>query len=710
MNSQKFSPYKFLFLLLSIILILIGCAAKNNIKTSLTSNKISPDQNEFVNQLTDIKLTKSNNQNTVTLQANNSLTYTIFKLSKPDRILVDLQNLTAAPSLTDKLLKNECVTNITWSDKQYNNEKFLRLEISLSTDMKYNASSKGNLLNINISPKENLLPKNSPSEEISKPKSNTKKNKTITLREINISKNENDKITIETSTKTNNYSTYTLNNPNRIIINLNETKNALKSNVIYNRGEIVNKIKVSESSNKLSVVVELTGDTFPLYQVSQQQQTLNITFENKKISTATEDTTQKDINEKDENIKDEDTEINNYTGEKISLDFKDADIKNILRLIADISGKNIIISDNAKGKITLKLEDIPWDEALDIILESHNLGKIVTNTVTRIESREQIKRINDEKLLAKKSEENIADLIIKSYSISYAKANNIASFIKKMGVLSERGSVNSFELTNKVTVQDIEENIPKVENLIREQDVATRQVLIEAKIVQSNPTFLKELGVQWTAALSGDIGAAGDSEFVEAGVRNLAGVANGFLNFGYLSDTTNLDATLNALQNEGELKILSSPKVLGLDNTEARIKQGVALPYLELSEEGVTSTEFKDMVLELKVTPKITAENTISIHVFVTKNQPSSQTGVGGEPGIDVREIETDLLIESAKTIVIGGIYETTTQTVTQKVPFFGDLPLVKRLFRFEQSKDELQEMLVFLTVTIVERPSKLEG
>jgi len=709
MNSQKATPYKFLFLLISIILILIGCVAKNDIKTSQTSNKTSPDQNEFVNQLNDIKLTKLGNQNTVTLLANNSLTYTIFKLSKPDRILVDLQDLTTAPSLADKLFKNECVTNITWSDKQYNNEKFLRLEISLSTDMKYNASSKGNLLNINISPKENLLPKNSPSEEISKPKSNTKKNKTITLREINISKNENDKITIETSTKTNNYSTYTLNNPNRIIINLNETKNALKSNVIYNRGEIVNKIKVSESSNKLSVVVELTGDTFPLYQVSQQQQTLNITFENKKISTATEDTTQKDINEKDENIKDEDTEINNYTGEKISLDFKDADIKNILRLIADISGKNIIISDNAKGKITLKLEDIPWDEALDIILESHNLGKIVTNTVTRIETREQIKRINDEKLLAKKSEENIADLIIKSYSISYAKANNIASFIKKMGVLSERGSVNSFELTNKVTVQDIEENIPKVENLIREQDVATRQVLIEAKIVQSNPTFLKELGVNWAAALSGSIGAGGDNETI-SGLVDLGGVPNGLLNFGYISDTLALNVQLSALENEGELKILSSPKVLGLDNTEARIKQGVALPYLELSEEGVTSTEFKDMVLELKVTPKITAENTISIHVFVTKNQPSSQTGVGGEPGIDVREIETDLLIESAKTIVIGGIYETTTQTVTQKVPFFGDLPLVKRLFRFEQSKDELQEMLVFLTVTIVERPSKLEG
>jgi type IV pilus assembly protein PilQ len=176
------------------------------------------------------------------------------------------------------------------------------------------------------------------------------------------------------------------------------------------------------------------------------------------------------------------------------------------------------------------------------------------------------------------------------------------------------------------------------------------------------------------------------------------------------ADSVNLDATLSALENEGELKILSSPKVLGLDNMEARIKQGVALPYLELSEEGVTSTEFKDMVLELKVTPKITPAGTIALHVFVTKNQPSSQTGIGGEPGIDIKEVETDLLVQSGKTIVIGGIYETTEQHLIHKVPFFGDIPLLRRLFTWEKIDNQLVEMLVFLTVTIVEQPSRLEG
>jgi len=219
--------------------------------------------------LNDITLTKSGNQNTVTLLANNTLTYTVFKLSKPDRILIDLQDITAAPSLTGKLIKNELITNITWSEKQYNNDKFLRLEIELSADVTYNATSKGNLLNIVISPKDSILTNKSAAEEINKPKSNPEKIKTISLNSINISKNDHDKISIETSAKLTNYSTYTLNNPNRIIINLNETRNTLKNNLIFNRGEIVNKIKVGATPNNLSVTVELKGNTFPLYQVSQ---------------------------------------------------------------------------------------------------------------------------------------------------------------------------------------------------------------------------------------------------------------------------------------------------------------------------------------------------------------------------------------------------------------------------------------------------------
>jgi len=180
-------------------------------------------------------------------------------------------------------------------------------------------------------------------------------------------------------------------------------------------------------------------------------------------------------------------------------------------------------------------------------------------------------------------------------------------------------------------------------------------------------------GTYQTSRNGGPINLAGAAA---GNVVNLAGASNAAIQFGYIMDNYSLDLQLTALENDDKIKILSSPKILGLDNKEARIKQGVALPYLKLSEEGVTSTEFKDMVLELKVTPKITPANTIAVHIFVTKNQPSAQTGTGGEPGIDVREVETDLLIESAKTIVIGGIYETTNTRIIHKVPFLVTSPL----------------------------------
>jgi type IV pilus assembly protein PilQ len=281
-----------------------------------------------------------------------------------------------------------------------------------------------------------------------------------------------------------------------------------------------------------------------------------------------------------------------------------------------------------------------------------------------------------------------------------------------MNVLSSRGSVVDFKLTNKVTVQDIPANIAKIDRIVLEQDIPTRQVMIEAKIIQSNPSYVKELGIRWGGtyatthnkdAITVSGGAGGDN------IVNLPAAAGlgsgGAVNFGYIKDNLTLNTQLSALEQEDKLKILSNPRVLGLDNNEARIKQGVALPYLKLSDQGVTSTEFKDAVLELTVTPKITAANTIALNVYVTKNQRSAQTGAGGEPGIDVREVETYLLVKSGETVVIGGIYETTKSLTINKVPFFGNLPLLGRAFRYQKEEDQLTELLIFITVNVVDNP-----
>jgi type IV pilus assembly protein PilQ len=503
---------------------------------------------------------------------------------------------------------------------------------------------------------------------------------------------------------------------------------------------LIDRVRVGEKAGSMRFVLDFPGKDFPRYQIAQKGTALSVTLNpsSKRLAvveqaeqgqtvaeppaeSGNEGELEQKANSADMTATLED-EVLEYSGHKISLDFKDADIKNVLRLFADISGLNIIVSDNVKGNVTLKLDNIPWDEALDLVLETNNLGKVVTRNIMRIETREQIKRINEEKLQAKKSQEKIEDLVIETVDVSYAKSRDIVKFLKSMkGLLSERGSINAFEQTNKVTIQDIESNISRVVKMIKQQDIPTRQVLIEARVVQSNPSYTKEIGIRWggfydTTVRGGAAAGAGGADVALSGAAGLGNVVNlpapvgdgsgGGINFGYITDSLTLDVQLTALENDEKIKIISNPKVLALDNEEARIKQGVALPYLKLSEEGVTSTEFKDAVLELEVTPHITPESTIKLHVFVTKNQKSAQTGGGGEPGIDIREVETDILVESGKTIVIGGIYEDTKSKSVKKVPLFGDLPLFGRFFRNVRTEDQLSELLVFLTVTVVAEPS----
>jgi type IV pilus assembly protein PilQ len=500
-------------------------------------------------------------------------------------------------------------------------------------------------------------------------------------------------------------------------------KSLLKKLTYHIGSPLIKRVRVGPKQDKVRIVIDLKGKKFPLYQIALEKNYLNVSIkEEEKVSYDIKD--EKTLDEEKE-PEPEKPEAEEYTGEKISLDFKDADIKNILRLIANISGLNIIVGEGVEAKVTLKLENIPWDEAFDIILETNNLGKVVTKNVTRIETMDRIKKVNEEKLLAKKSQENIEELVFKTIDVSYAKASDLAGFIKNLKVLSDRGSVTSFALTNKITIQDIALNVDKIEKLIKQQDVPTRQVLIEARIVQSNPSYVRELGIKWGGVyatthnkdsinLGGAAGGGGAAAGAGTSIVNLpaaAGVGSGgAINFGYIGDNFALDLQLTAMENEDKLKIISNPRILGLDNKEARIKQGVALPYLKLSEEGVTSTEFKDAVLELTVTPKITPANTIALHIFVTKNQKSAQTGAGNEPGIDIREIETHLLVESGKTIVIGGIYETTKSHNIHKVPLFGDIPYLGYFFKSEKEEDLLTELLVFLTVTVVEQPESIKN
>ncbi|MCK5421099.1 MAG: secretin and TonB N-terminal domain-containing protein, partial [Deltaproteobacteria bacterium] len=346
-----------------------------------------------------------------------------------------------------------------------------------------------------------------------------------------------------------------------------------------------------------------------------------------------------------------------YSGQKISLDFKDADIRNIIRLIADISSLNIIVSENVKGKVTIKLENIPWDEVLDIILETNNLGKLWMGSVLRIETQAEIRRISDEKYKALKSQEKVADLRSVVIDVIYRDAKDVMDLLnKEKEISSDRGAISVDPNLNRLVITDTPEKIDNIkEKVSRYDDRTVRQVFIEAKIIQSIPTFTKEIGIVWsspyvTQGNSGKtayaVGGQHGVEFQKEEVTNpitgevtkvlkdvisngnmvdlpaAVGVGSGAgIGFGILRKNFELTATLTAMEKDEKLKIISNPRVLSIDKNEAMIKQGVALPYLKLSEEGVTSTEFKDAVLELRVTPTILSEKIIKIEVNVKKDQ-----------------------------------------------------------------------------------------
>jgi len=508
------------------------------------------------------------------------------------------------------------------------------------------------------------------------------------------------------------YKSYVLRSPTRLVIDFPNSHPSvpIQSIPIYNR--IVKRIRIAKRPNNVTrCVIDFTTKVSPLYGIEKKEKVLIVKIPIDQPKEIIEDISFDKRTKKTSELK----------KQKISLDFKDADLKNVFRLLSEVSGFNIIVGENVKGKITLKIDDIPWDEALDLILDMHGLGKIITHNIIRIETRETIKKINEEKLAAKESIEKLEPLVTETIEVNYAKAADLVAFIKGLKLLSERGSIQAFDLTNKITVQDIKSNVEIIKQRIKEQDIPTRQVLIEARIVQANPSFTREIGIRWggtyqttrhggAAAGGADInvsGTTGDNMVVNLPAPVGPGSGGGIA-FGYLTRHINLDVELSALEREEKVKIISSPKILALDNQEARIKQGVALPYLKLSEEGVTSTEFKDAVLELKVTPKITPNNTIRLHLFVTKNQKSAQTGAGGEPGIDVREAETDLLVGNGKTVVIGGIYETTQRRTVNKVPFFAEIPWIGRFFKNVRIENVKTELLIFLTTTIVEPPESL--
>lgn len=425
-----------------------------------------------------------------------------------------------------------------------------------------------------------------------------------------------------------------------------------------------------------------------------------------------------------------------YSGRRVSFEFKDIDIHNLLRVIAEVSKRNIVVADDVRGSITIRLRNVPWDQALDLILKTKGLGKEVTGNIIRIAPLKQIQAEQEQAAKAALAREEAMPLRVRIIPVNYALANDVESKVKDL--LTKRGSVTVDQRTNTLIVKDISEAIGRAEALVRSLDTQTPQVLIAARIVETSTNFKRDIGIQWGGNLSanasmgnstglgfpsnissagsipGTVGAGGSipsqpqwAVSFPAAVADSSGGAMGF-SFGSAGGAALLNLRLTALETQGLLKTVSAPKVTTLDNKEAIIGQGISIPFSQVSAAGV-NTVFVEAKLELRVTPHVTSDGSILMKIRASNNQPSENiTGANGQPAITKREAETEVLVKDGDTTVIGGIYTRRTSENVAQVPLFGDIPILGWLFKSRTNADERTELLIFISPTIVNREASV--
>jgi type IV pilus assembly protein PilQ len=435
-----------------------------------------------------------------------------------------------------------------------------------------------------------------------------------------------------------------------------------------------------------------------------------------------------------------------YKGERLTLNFQDIETRAVLQLLAETSGQNIVVSDTVQGNVTLRLQNVPWDQALDIVLRTKGLDKRQEGNVVYVAPAEELAAREKQLLESQKAMTELAPVRTEYLQVNYAKASDLAALIKSQGkssLLSDRGSVSIDERTNTLLLQDTADRLADIRRLVSTLDIPVKQVLIEARIVIVNDDFSRELGVRFGGAFVGNYGsndglmyvsnsgldaaggdrgpiispngpggvaldgnqvatpAAADRYMVNLPIANPAArLALTLLDSDYV-----VDLEITAAQSEGRGEVVSAPRVITANGREAIIEQGQEIPYQESASSGATTTQFKKAVLSLKVTPQITPDDRIILDLTVSKDNVGqvvpSATG-GFVPSIDTREITTQVLVNDGQTVVLGGILETERRDTVNKVPYLGDIPGLGALFRSKQKTDNKDELLIFVTPKIL--------
>jgi type IV pilus assembly protein PilQ len=409
------------------------------------------------------------------------------------------------------------------------------------------------------------------------------------------------------------------------------------------------------------------------------------------------------------------TKERRYTGEKISLIFDDANIRNILQLIGEVSNLNIIAGEEVKGTITLRLVDVPWDQALELIMETKGLGMVRDGNVVRVLPKEQIRAMRQAELAASKEERQLEALTTEVIPVSYSDLTSIAAPTKEL--LSERGKITSDARNKQLIVTDVPGVVKEIKKLVRILDTPERQVMIEARIVEANSNFSRDVGVRWGISYTPDDSGSGDISRINVGlggsflipppgtgtVLGSAGMGTG-LTFGRVGiDSTVLDLRISALETAGQGKVVSTPRVTTLNGGKALISQGTKIPYQSTSDKG-TETKFENAELKLEVSPVINPDNSVILDIKASNSSVGATvpTGVGDAIAIDEKKAETKVLVKDGETTVIGGIFVEDERYSHAGVPWLMKVPILGHLFKSTTRTNERRELLVFITPRIL--------
>ncbi|MFN7096326.1 MAG: type IV pilus secretin PilQ [Gammaproteobacteria bacterium] len=517
-----------------------------------------------------------------------------------------------------------------------------------------------------------------------------------------------------------------LSDPN-VVVNVNQENNTI--NVSLNNttasGTLQRKLDVTDFATPVEFISTQTEGNQTQVQIQATGQFEQVAYQvNKQFIIS--------VNPLSAEKKAQQAEQPTYTGKPISLNFQDIPIRSVLEVLAEFTGINIVASDDVKGNITLRLNNIPWDEALDIILKSSALGKKQVGDVIMVAPASVLATEEKNALTAKQDFQQLEPLQTQYIRLNYSKASDVASLLKgdSNTLLSPRGSVSVDTRTNTLIVQDTPSSLVNVQNLVAKLDIAVQQVMIEARIVNVDTSFEQDLGIRWgitrpqhvTGTLSGanqmlvnyQTGVVNPVSAVpldqrlnvDLGAPDIAGVqtpsvgvALAELGNGYM-----LDLELSAIEQEGGGELISSPRLVTANQHPALIESGTEIPYQQATSSGATAVEFKKAVLSLKVTPQITPDGKIIMDIKVNQDKVNPTLQVQDVPAIDTREVETNVLVDNGETIVLGGIYEEDQRQTVNRVPFLGSIPLVGYLFRNSHKLNTRTELLIFITPKVIQQ------